>query len=341
MPSPAMIGVREPLMPANNFRLFALGSTGAFGRAVAAALGTTLGAHEVREFEDGEHKARPSASVRGMDVFVIQALHGDAEQSVNDKLVRLLFFIGTLRDAGAERVTAVVPYLCYSRKECKTQPRDPVSTRYVAQAFEAMGTDRVIALDVHNLAAFQNAFRCHTEHLEACPLFVRHFADLLGGQEVVVVSPDAGGVKRAERFRQGLAHALGGEPALAFLEKHRAGGVMRGGDIVGDVRDKAVVIVDDLVSTGATMVHAARICRERGATAVHAAATHGVFAPEAQSVLTEPALTRLVVTNSIPSFRLSPALIETKLVVLDAAPLLAQAIDAVHRAGSVTALLGS
>ena len=123
--------------------------------------------HEERECEDGEHKARPLISVRGKNVFVVQSLYGDDRQSGNDKLCRLLFSIDALKDAAAARVTAVVPYLAYARKDRKTKPRDPVTTRYVAALFEAVGIDTVMTLDVHNLAAFQNAFRCRPEHLEA------------------------------------------------------------------------------------------------------------------------------------------------------------------------------
>ncbi len=326
-------------MPVTDIRLFALEDAREFGEAVARKLGVELAPHEERNFEDGEHKARPLVGVRGCDTYVIQPLYGDGTRSVNDKLVRLLLFLGTLVDASAARVTAVVPYLCYARKEQRTQPRDPVSTRHVARLFEAVGTHRVVALDVHNLAAFQNAFRCVTEHLEANPLFVRHFAEGLRDREVVVVSPDAGGVKRAERFRRGLARVLGREPSLAFLEKHRAGGVVRGGAIVGEVEGRSVVIIDDLISTGTTMVRAARACRERGAVEVHAAATHGVFSADAEAVLADPALARVVVTNSIPPRRLSAALAQAKLEVLDIAPLFARAIEAMHEDRSVTALL--
>src|SRR3990167_755469 len=184
--------------------LFALDDSREFGERVSRHLNLGLGAHEQREFEDGEHKTRPLISVRGKDVFVVQSLHADHHQSVADKLCRLWFFIGTLKDASAARVTAIVPYLAYARKDRKTQPRDPVTTRYVAALFEAVGVDCVVTLDVHNLAAFQNAFRCRTEHLEANRLFVRHFVALVREREVVVVAPDAGGIKRAEHFRLSL-----------------------------------------------------------------------------------------------------------------------------------------
>src|SRR5512146_2435841 len=197
--------------------LFALHASRSFGEEVARQLGISLSACEEREFEDGEHKSRPLVNVRNRDVFVIQSLYTDSKASVNDKLVRLLFFIGALKDASAGRVTTVVPYLAYARKDAKTQTRDPVTTRYVAQLFEAAGTDRVITMDVHNLAAFQNAFRCRTDHLEATKLFVTHFAALLKEEsQITVVSPDIGGMKRVERFRQALGRVLNRELKMAF-----------------------------------------------------------------------------------------------------------------------------
>lgn len=177
--------------------LFAVEGTRDYGSRVAQHLDLVLGEHEERAFEDGEHKIRPLVEVRRHDVFVIHSLYGDAEQSPNDKLCRLLFFIGALKDAGAERVTAAVPYLCYARKDRRTQPRDPITTKYVARLFEACGADAVMTLDVHNVAAFENAFRCPSTNLEAIPIFVEHFAGLLRYEKVAVVSPDIGGAKRA------------------------------------------------------------------------------------------------------------------------------------------------
>ncbi|MCK4867236.1 MAG: ribose-phosphate pyrophosphokinase-like domain-containing protein, partial [Alphaproteobacteria bacterium] len=146
-------------MTGSDITLFALNASRAFGERVAERLGIALGQHEERDFEDGEHKARPLENARGRDVFVVQSLYGEAGESVNDKLLRLLFFIGALKDASAAEVTAVVPYLGYARKDRKTKSRDPVTTRYVAALFEAVETERVVTIDVHNLAAFQNAFR--------------------------------------------------------------------------------------------------------------------------------------------------------------------------------------
>lgn len=320
-------------------RLFAPGSDRERGRRVAARLGIELAALEERDFEDGEHKMRPLENVRGADVFVLCSLYGDADRTVNDRLVRLLFFLGALRDAAAARVTAVLPYLCYARKDRKTKSRDPVTTRYVAALFEAVGVDAVVTLDVHNLAAYQNAFRCRTEHLEARPLFADHLVPLLGGDEVVVVSPDIGGVKRAERFRETLAKRLGREVGVAFMEKKRSAGVVSGEALVGDVAGRTLIVIDDMVVGGTTLARAIEACRARGASRILAAASHGLFMPGAAQKLDLPALQALVVTDSVPPFRLPDGFVERKLTVLDTAPLLAETLRRLHEGGSLVELM--
>jgi ribose-phosphate pyrophosphokinase len=320
--------------------LFALNASRQFGESIAPRLGVALSEHEEREFEDGEHKSRSLVNVRGKDVYVIQSLYSDAAQSVNDKLCRLLFFMGALRDASAARITAVIPYLAYARKDSKTQPRDPVTTRYVAALFEAVGVDRVITLDVHNLVAYQNAFRCQTEHLEARNLFVDYLSPIFKNEErVVVVSPDIGGVKRAERLRAALEHALQRELPTAFFEKARAKGMLSFGRLVGNVTDCSVVIVDDLISTGSTLAHAAQECKKMGARAVYAMAAHGIFVGTANDALAGESLDKVVVTDTVPPFRLAPDLIKAKVVILSAAGLFAEAIRRVADGGSLVELL--
>ena len=321
-----------------DLRLFALSETRTFAERIAARLGVRCAEHDEREFEDGEHKARPLESVRGKDVFVVQALYGEAGKSANDKLCRLLFFIGALRDASAACVTAVIPYLCYARKDRRTKSRDPVTTRYVAQLIEAVGTSRVVTLDVHNLAAYQNAFRCPAEHLEARGLFVDWLAPRLEGENVVVVSPDVGGVKRAERLRQALSIRLKREAGNAFLEKYRSAGVVSGEAVIGDVDGKVAIIIDDLISTGGTILRATRACRARGARAGYAAATHGVFGHDARSrMLADRALDALVVTDTIPAPSIQPGS-QAKFTVLDTTPLLAETVRRLHAGGSIVDL---
>ncbi|MCU0274288.1 MAG: ribose-phosphate pyrophosphokinase [Acidimicrobiales bacterium] len=324
--------------------LFSLGSSRMLGEDVAVRLGVQLAPHEEREFDGGEHKSRPLVGVRGRDVYVLASLDGDDDASANDKLCRLLFLIGALRQAGAGTVTAVCPYLCYSRKDRQTKARDPVTTRYVAQMFEAVGTDRLVTLDVHNLAAFQNASRNATEHLEATQLFVDHIVAATGGSagadELVVVSPDIGGVKRAGRLRDRLAAVLGRPVELAFTEKFRSSGVVSGRDeVLGDVEGRTAIVIDDLISSGGTMARVAAALRSQGAASVTLCATHGLFTPAAARLFASDAVDAVVVTDSVrPRTGLTVGG-RVPLVVLPVGGLLAEAIDRMHRGGSLSELL--
>jgi len=328
-------------MSVENLALFAFETGHDYGARVAAHLGMPLAPVEERDFEDGEHKARPLGNVRGKDAYVICSLYGDDRLSVNDKLVRLLFFVGALRDAAAQSVTVVAPYLCYARKDRKTKARDPISSRYVAQMFEAMGTTRFVTMDVHNLAAFQNAFRCPTEHLEARVLFASHFAQRLRGEQLVVLSPDVGGVKRAEEFRRTLADAVSEPPGGGFMEKRRSRGVVTGDVLVADVADRGVIILDDLISSGTTMRRCAKAARAAGARKVYAVATHGLFMAGAAEVFADEAFDGVVVTDTVPAFRLPTSLVAQKITVLDSTALVAEAIRRIAAGGSIVELLGT
>jgi ribose-phosphate pyrophosphokinase len=317
--------------------LYALQSGRPYAEVVAAALGIGLGEVEERAFEDGEHKSRPLTSVRGHDVYVVQSLHDDRHSGVNDKLVRLLFFLATLKDAGADRLTAVVPYLCYARKDRRTKARDPVTTRYVAALFEAVGVDRMVTVDVHNLAAYQNAFRIPAEHLEARKLLLEHVTGLSG--PLAVLSPDVGGVKRAEALREVLEQRRGEPVPSGFMEKHRSAGVVSGATLVGDVDGRTVLLVDDLIASGGTLVRAAQACLARGARRVIGLATHGAFAPQAGEVLAHEALEGLVITDTVDPDRLEHGTARAKLTVLPTAPLVAEAVRRLHTGGSLVELL--
>ena len=321
--------------------LFSLESGAEYAHKVADQLGIQLADHEERDFEDGEHKIRPLVNVRGRDVFVVQSLHGDSDFSGNDKLCRLLFFVGALKDASAASVTVVAPYLCYARKDRKTKSRDPVTTRYVAQLFEAVGTDRMVTLDVHNLAAYQNAFRCRADHLEATIIFVEHFMPRGADEDFAVISPDIGGVKRAEQFCEVLATRCGAEISMGYMGKKRSGGVVTGSGLHANVEGRSVIIYDDLISSGGTMQRTAVACKEAGAHRVYAVATHGLFVRDAPDVFADRAIDRVVVTDVVPPIRLPAALIRDKVTVLETAPFIAEAIKRINAGGSIVALLES
>jgi len=322
-------------------RLFALKGSEELGAAAARALAIELDPHEERAFEDGEHKARPLVSVRGKDVYVLHSLAGSGDMSANDRLCRLLFFLATCKENGAALVTAVVPYLAYARKDRQTKARDPVTTRYVAQLFEAMGTDRIVTLDVHNFAAFQNAFRCESVHLDTRKLFAPLIGKLAGDLPVTLFSPDGGGIKRAQLLREALEAETGKQIGFGFMEKRRSRNVVSGELFAGDVTDSVVFIVDDMISTGGTMLRAALACRERGAKAVHAIATHGLFGKGADVLFGSQALDRIVVTDSVVSASRAKAdWPAARLDIQPIGPLIGEAIRRLHRQGSISELTG-
>jgi ribose-phosphate pyrophosphokinase len=324
-----------------NLSLFALGGSGPFGEAVAKKLGVALAPLEDRAFEDGEYKLRPLASVRGHDVYALFSLNGDAEASGADKLLKLLFFIGALKDCGAARVTAVVPYLCFSRKDRRTKPRDPVNTRYVAQLFDAMRTDAIMTVDVHNIAAFENAFRCETIPLDAHALFARHFLGLIGEAQAAVVSPDLGGEKRAELFRQRLERLLDRPVAKAFMDKVRSEGKVTGDIFAGDVAGRVAIVIDDLIAGGGTVARAATACRAHGAARVFVAATHGVFSTGAAETLLTAPIDGVAVTDAVPLQErdATAEALQDLLTIIPSASLFAEAIRRRHENGSITRLL--
>lgn len=313
--------------------LFAPGASRALGTRVAEALEVPLAPFELRTFEDGEHKGRPLASVRGAHCFLLATLHGQAGRSVNDALVETLFAAGTLRDAGAAQVTLVAPYLCYARKDARTQVRDPVNSRQLAQLCEAMGVGCVVACEVHSRAAFDNAFRIPTVHLDATALFVGALHGALEGERVCVVSPDAGGLKRAERLRSALETALGRPVGRALMEKRRSGGEVSGDFLAGEVGGHAVVIVDDLISGGTTLARTALASRAHGAKRVLAAITHGPFSAAVAAKLVELPLEEILLTDTAgrcaPPVS-GPGTQPCALRYLDCAPLLATAIAHLH-----------
>lgn len=310
----------------SSVRVFAPAFSAELAERVAACLGIEVSPSEEREFEGGEQKMRPAVDVRGCDVFVIASLNGDGRASANDKLCRLLFFIGALKDAGAATVTACVPYLCYSRKDRRTQSYDSVATRYVAMLFEAVGLDRIVVVDVHNEAAFDNAFRCESVRIESAEIFAEPLAASIDTSRCVVASPDIGGVKRAQRLREGLLDSFGHDIGFAFMEKRRVGGMVSGDAFVGEVRDRDVIIYDDMIVSGGTIVRATRAARRAGARRIVVAAAHAALTDEAAQLLEEHGPDLVLVSDSIALTHASVTQFGTRLQVCSSASVLAATI---------------
>lgn len=308
-------------------KLFAPALSAILAKNVAELLGTHLAASEEREFDGGEHKMRPLEDARGEDAFVIQSLCGGPDASANDLLCRLLFFAGALKDAGARRVTAVVPYLAYARKDRRTQPYDPVTTRYVAAMFEAVGVDCVVVLDVHNEAAFDNAFRIPTVRIEAAGVFADAVASCVGEQRIVVASPDIGGIKRAQKLREVLHRQLGRDVDFAFVEKRRARGIVSGEALVGSVEGADILFYDDMIASGTTIARAAAAARRAGARRVHIAAPHAAFLPAASQLFQPDGPETVMVSDSIALRAAFTPFTQGTLRICSVAPLIAKTIS--------------
>ncbi len=319
-------------------QLFALNGTLELGRSISRNLEIPLGKMELREFEDGEHKIRPLENVRNRHIFVLASLYSDSELSVNDKLIRLLFFISALKDASAKEITAVIPYFPYARKDKKTKNRDPLSFKYASRLLEASGVDRVVALDIHNESAYQNAFKIPTEHLEASILFAPHILRMTQGEKIVLVSPDTGGFKRVLKYKEVLAKFYDYDISVAFIHKTRSEGILQTFGIVGDVKDKTAVMVDDIISSGSTMALGIETIKKFGAKKVIACVTHANMRRESLAILKELDVTHLLVSNSInlPSEILKE--MAQKISIIDVADLLARVMKRVAGGDSVVEL---
>ncbi len=347
----------------NNFRLFGLDGSRQYAQRVARYLDVPLARHIEKYFADKEPYVRSDENVRGCDVYVITSLYSGQDQSVGEKFAKALLFIGSLRDASARRITLVTPYLPFARQDRKTESRAPISIKYFAQAIEAVGVDRVLTMDVHNLSAFQNAFRIPTDTLEAknlladflCGVDVEHGVDgepqyvdvhipdplINDPQNVAILAPDSGGMGRAKRFRSALEKRLhmGNQIDVVYLDKERiSGNEVIASKIVGDVKGKRVIILDDLISSGSTIAAASRAVEKHGGEVWAACATHGLFVGKATQHL--ESVKRLVVADTIQPFRLDAKTWHDRLFLIPTAMMFAQAIRRTHEeGGSISDLL--
>jgi ribose-phosphate pyrophosphokinase len=304
--------------------VFAGRGSQALGAKIAGKLGIALGQVELKTFSNGEVYCRYLESIRGADVFIVQSTH----EPVNRNLMELLLMIDAAKGASAHRIIAVMPWYGYSRQDKKSAPREPISARLVARMVETAGADRVLTMHLH-AGQVQGFFQVPVDHLIARPMLTQYFLDKLVEDEYVAVSPDAGRAKLAEKF----AGELGVRPA--FLTKNRPEhNIAEAGYVVGDVAGKAAILVDDMIDTAGTLIEAARVVREAGATRVFAAATHGVFSGPAFDRLNGPEIEEIIVTDTIP---LPPGAPE-KIRMLSVADILARSIRSIFTDGSVSEL---
>lgn len=279
----------------------------------------------LKRFADGEIQLQIIENVRGVDAFAIQPTCNPVEQN----LFELLLMIDALKRASAGRITAVLPYYGYARQDRKDRPRVPISAKLVASLLERAGADRVLALDLH-AAQIQGFFDIPVDHLFASPVLIEHFR-AWSTPNITVVSPDAGGVERARAFAKRL------NAPLAIIDKRREqANVAEVMNIIGDVRGRRCIIVDDLIDTGGTLVKGAEALLAAGAEDVAACATHPVLSGSAVQRIQDSQLTEIVVTNSIPLR--DDAMACSKIHVLSVAPLLARGIQSIHEGGSISTL---
>ncbi len=310
----------------HNVRIFTGNANRALAEAICRRLGLPLGRATVKTFSDGEICVEIEESVRGWDVFVVQPTC----PPVNDHLMELLVMMDALKRASANSISAVIPYYGYARQDRKVSPRVPITSKLVADLITVAGADRVLTVDLH-AGQIQGFFDIPVDNLYATPVLLEEFRKRFRSDELVVVSPDAGGVERARAFAKRL------DAGLAIIDKRREkANVSEVMHIIGDVRGRCALLLDDMVDTAGTLTNAAQALKDNGAREVYAAATHAVLSGPAVERIQGSCLEQLIVTDTIP---LRPEAERTgKIRVLSVAPLLAEAIRRITECGSVSSL---
>lgn len=309
----------------HTLKVFSGNAHPALAREICAELGVPLSGAQVGRFPDGEVRLQILENVRGTDVFVIQPTC----RPVNENLVELLIMLDALSRASANRITAVMPYYGYARQDRKDRPRVPISSKLVADLLQSAGADRVLALELH-AGQIQGFFDIPVDHLYATPVTVDYFRRLKL-KNLVVVSPDTGGVERARAFAKKV------RAPLAIVDKRREDAhVVEVFNVIGDVSGKTCLIVDDMIDTAGTLAQGARALKEKGAEKVYACCAHGIFAEDAVKKICAAPLEQVVATNSIPL--LPEAEKCGRIKVLSVAKLLADAIRSIHEETSVSKL---
>ncbi len=313
--------------------LFSGSSNRALAEEIAKRLKVNLGKALVSKFKNEETRVEIQENVRGREVFVIQSIcKAPNGNGVNDAVMEALLMIDALRRASASRITAVIPYYGYAKQDKKTKGREPISAKVMANILKVTGAKRVVTMDLH-AAQIQGFFDIPVDNLMAMPTLCNYLKkEGLCDDRIVVVSPDAGGVHRAEIFAKRLNCSL----AIVFKRRPEPD-VNEVAEIVGDVEGRAAIIVDDMISTGGTLDKAAQAIRRRGATQVYTVATHGIFAGEAIDVLESSEIERIIVTNTLPFPNLEG---HPKFIQLSIAQTFADAISRITTNRSVSELFG-
>lgn len=309
----------------SKLRLFSGNSNLALAMKVCRYLGISLGKARVRKFSDGEIAVEIDESVRGMDVFVVQSTCTPG----NTNLMELLIMIDALKRASARRITAVMPYYGYARQDRKVSPRAPITAKLVADLISTAGAERVLAMDLH-AGQIQGFFNIPVDHLYATPVILDYIKERFQN-DLIVVSPDAGGVERARAFAKRL------DSSLAIIDKRRVDiNVAEAMNIIGEVKGKKAVILDDMVDTAGTLVEAADALSKKGAVNVYACCTHPVLSGQAVERIQNSAIDEFVVTDTIPLREEGKSC--KKIKVLSIAGLLGEAVKSIHEEGSVSRL---
>jgi ribose-phosphate pyrophosphokinase len=316
------------LIPTKRLQLFSGRSNRPLAEAIATHLKVELGEDNLSEFANGEVHCRFGESIRGSDVFIVQT----HSRPVNESIMEQLIMIDAAKRASAKRITAVCPFYGYSRQDRKSAGREPITAKLLADMLMTAGVNRVVSVDLHS-GQIQGFFDVPVDHLTAMPVLTDYVNENLGSN-VVIVSPDAGRVKVAERFAQHI------EADLAIVHKRRPRGVansVEALDVVGDVRGRVCVLVDDMIDTAGTISAAADLLAAKGATEIYAMATHGVLSDPAIDRLKNSVITKVVITDTLP---LGADRHIDKIEVLSVAEIIADALDAVFEDTSVSEIFG-
>lgn len=307
-------------------KIYSLSSNFPLAEKTANYLGIELGKRSVNRFADGEIAINIDESIRGDDVYIVQS----TSSPTNDNLMELLIMIDALRRASAETITAVIPYYGYARQDRKARSREPITAKLVADLIEQAGADRVIALDLH-ASQIQGFFDIPVDHLLGAPLLASWFADRgLKGDEVVVVSPDHGGATRARKLAEFL------KSPIAIVDKRRPEpNVSEVMGIIGNVKGKKAILIDDMIDTAGTIVNAAQAIKDAGATDVYATGTHGIFSGPAIERIENSVIESMVITDSV---YLPEEKRIDKIKLMSVSELIGQAIERVHQNRSVSPL---